>query len=71
MKLADLFGRQRSATTAHHRLQVLLMHERCAAVNLTSSRSFAKIFSLPLASISLSIRTRFISRSKEVRQCRN
>jgi cell division topological specificity factor len=30
MKFADLFGRQRSATTAHHRLQVLLMHERCA-----------------------------------------
>ena len=29
MKFADLFGRQRSATTAHHRLQVLLMHERC------------------------------------------
>jgi cell division topological specificity factor len=30
MRFADLFGRQRSATTAHHRLQVLLMHERCA-----------------------------------------
>ena len=30
MKLADLFGRPRSATTAHHRLQVLLMNERCA-----------------------------------------
>ena len=30
MKFADLFGRQRSANTAHHRLQVLLMHERCA-----------------------------------------
>ena len=30
MKFATLFGRQRSATTAHHRLQVLLMHERCA-----------------------------------------
>ena len=29
MKFAGLFGRQRSATTAHHRLQVLLMHERC------------------------------------------
>ena len=28
MKFADLFA-QRSATTAHHRLQVLLMHERC------------------------------------------
>ena len=33
MKFADLFGRQRSATTAHHRLQVLLMHERCAGGN--------------------------------------
>ena len=33
MRLADLFGRQRSATTAHHRLQVLLMHERCAGGN--------------------------------------
>jgi cell division topological specificity factor len=30
MRFATLFGRQRSATTAHHRLQVLLMHERCA-----------------------------------------
>jgi cell division topological specificity factor len=30
MKFANLFGRQRSATTAHHRLQVLLMHERSA-----------------------------------------
>jgi cell division topological specificity factor len=30
MKFADLFGRQRSATTAHHRLQVLLMRERYA-----------------------------------------
>ena len=30
MKFAGLFGRRRSATTAHHRLQVLLMHERCA-----------------------------------------
>jgi cell division topological specificity factor len=30
MKFVHLFGRQRSATTAHHRLQVLLMHERCA-----------------------------------------
>jgi cell division topological specificity factor len=33
MRFADLFGRQRSATTAHHRLQVLLMHERCAGGN--------------------------------------
>jgi len=33
MKFADLFGRQRSASTAHHRLQVLLMHERCGGVN--------------------------------------
>lgn len=33
MKFADFFGRQRSATTAHHRLQVLLMHERCAGGN--------------------------------------
>jgi cell division topological specificity factor len=30
MRFAGLFGRQRSASTAHHRLQVLLMHERCA-----------------------------------------
>jgi cell division topological specificity factor len=30
MKFADLFGRQRSANTAHHRLQVLLTYERCA-----------------------------------------
>ena len=30
MKFADFFGRQRSATTAHHSLKVLLMHERCA-----------------------------------------
>jgi cell division topological specificity factor len=30
MKFVDLFGRQRSANTAHHRLQVLLMHERCS-----------------------------------------
>lgn len=28
MKLMDLFRRQRSAKTAQHRLQVLLMHER-------------------------------------------
>ena len=28
MNLATLFGRQRSASAAHHRLQVLLMHER-------------------------------------------
>jgi len=28
MRLMDLFGRQRSAKTAQHRLQVLLMHER-------------------------------------------
>ena len=33
MKFADLFGRQRSASTAHHRLQVLLMHERCGRTN--------------------------------------
>jgi cell division topological specificity factor len=33
MKFADLFGRQRSASTAHHRLQVLLMHERCGGAN--------------------------------------
>jgi cell division topological specificity factor len=33
MKFAGLFGRQRSATTAQHRLQVLLMHERCAGGN--------------------------------------
>jgi cell division topological specificity factor len=33
MNLATLFGRPRSATTAHHRLQVLLMHERCAGGN--------------------------------------
>jgi len=33
MKFADLFGRQRSASTAHHRLQVLLMHERCGGTN--------------------------------------
>ncbi len=30
MRLANLFGRQRSANTAQHRLQVLLMHERSA-----------------------------------------
>ena len=30
MRFADLFGRQRSARTAQHRLQVLLMHERAA-----------------------------------------
>ena len=30
MKFMDLFGRQRSARTAQHRLQVLLMHERSA-----------------------------------------
>ena len=71
MKLADLFGRPRSATTAHHRLQVLLMHERCAGGKPDLIPILAKIFSLPLASISLSIRTRFISRSKEVRQCRD
>ena len=35
MRLADLFGRQRSATTAHHRLQVLLMHEREEALAST------------------------------------
>ena len=29
MRFMDLFGRQRSANTAQHRLQVLLMHERC------------------------------------------
>jgi cell division topological specificity factor len=28
MRLKDWFGRQRSAKTAQHRLQVLLMHER-------------------------------------------
>lgn len=33
MRFADLFVRQRSATTAHHRLQVLLMHERCTGGN--------------------------------------
>ncbi len=33
MNLATLFGRPRSASTAHHRLQVLLMHERCAGGN--------------------------------------
>jgi cell division topological specificity factor len=33
MNLAALFGRPRSASTAHHRLQVLLMHERCAGGN--------------------------------------
>jgi cell division topological specificity factor len=30
MRFAHLFGRQRSAKTAQHRLQVLLMHERGA-----------------------------------------
>ena len=30
MRFADLFGRRRSARTAQHRLQVLLMHERIA-----------------------------------------
>jgi cell division topological specificity factor len=30
MRFANLFGRQRSANTAQHRLQVLLMHERSA-----------------------------------------
>jgi cell division topological specificity factor len=30
MRFADFFGRQRSARTAQHRLQVLLMHERIA-----------------------------------------
>ena len=30
MNFASLFGRPRSARTARHRLQVLLMHERCA-----------------------------------------
>ena len=30
MRFADLFGRRRSARTAQHRLQVLLMHERTA-----------------------------------------
>ncbi len=30
MRLMDLFGRQRTAKTAQHRLQVLLMHERAA-----------------------------------------
>jgi len=30
MRLMDLFGRQRSARAAQHRLQVLLMHERSA-----------------------------------------
>lgn len=30
MRFANLFGRQRSASTAQHRLQVLLMHERSA-----------------------------------------
>ena len=30
MRFMDLFGRQRSARTAQHRLQVLLMHERSA-----------------------------------------
>jgi cell division topological specificity factor len=30
MRFIDLFGRQRSARTAQHRLQVLLMHERTA-----------------------------------------
>ena len=33
MKFANFFGRQRSASTAHHRLQVLLMHERSAGGN--------------------------------------
>ena len=28
MKLMNLFGRQKTAKTAQHRLQVLLMHER-------------------------------------------
>jgi cell division topological specificity factor len=28
MNLGSLFGRPRSASTAHHRLQVLLKHER-------------------------------------------
>ena len=30
MRFMDLFGRQRTAKTAQHRLQVLLMHERAA-----------------------------------------
>ena len=30
MRFANLFGRQRSASTARHRLQVLLTHERSA-----------------------------------------
>lgn len=30
MRFMDLFGRQRTAKTAQHRLQVLLMHERTA-----------------------------------------
>jgi cell division topological specificity factor len=30
MRFGDLFGRRRSARTAQHRLQVLLMHERIA-----------------------------------------
>jgi cell division topological specificity factor len=30
MRFATLFGRQRSASTAQHRLQVLLTHERSA-----------------------------------------
>jgi len=34
MRFMDLFGRQRSAGTAQHRLQVLLMHERSAGGDL-------------------------------------
>lgn len=30
MRFADIFSRKRSARTAQHRLQVLLMHERIA-----------------------------------------
>ena len=33
MRFMDLFGRERSARTAQHRLQVLLMHERSAGGN--------------------------------------
>ena len=33
MRFMNLFGRQRSARTAQHRLQVLLMHERSAPGN--------------------------------------
>lgn len=33
MRFLNLFGRQRSASTAQQRLQVLLMHERSAPGN--------------------------------------